>query len=80
VEERRRGYVFEGKIALDGFLASQAIFQHVVRPQRDSRSPPLGFVRPIRQPEALAGPCWQRSEKSMTVAGSGTSARTAGAR
>jgi len=38
VEERRRGYAFEGLIALDRLVAGSVDLPRVVRPQRDSRS------------------------------------------
>ncbi len=36
IEDRRRGYVFEGRIALGRLIAREAMYQHLVRPQRDS--------------------------------------------
>ena len=35
IEDRRKGYALEGAIALDRLIAGEAIFQHVVRPQRE---------------------------------------------
>jgi hypothetical protein len=36
LDDCRRVYVFEGAIALDRIIAGEAMFQHLVRPQRDS--------------------------------------------
>jgi hypothetical protein len=43
-DERRRGYRFEGLIALDRLLAGAIDLPHVARPQRDSR--PVGCGEP----------------------------------